>query len=101
MNFDKSYIDVAFINARVITVNDKDEISEAVGIKKNKIVFVGTTKELLELADDTTKIIDLKGKTLMPGLIDSHFHPIFNGFIGNEPDSPMRNIDSTQCRSIK
>ena len=38
MNFDKSYIDVAFINARVITVNDKDEISEAVGIKKNKIV---------------------------------------------------------------
>ena len=40
MDFDFSYLDMAFINGQVVTVNEKDEICEAVGIKKNKIVYV-------------------------------------------------------------
>lgn len=101
MKFDKTYVDLAFINAKVITVNENDDMAEAVGIKKNKIVYVGTTKELLELTDENTRIVDVKGRTVMPGLIDSHFHPILNGFIGDELDSAIINIDSTQCKSIK
>ena len=44
MKFDFSYLDIAFKNGSVITVNDTDEIAEAVGIKGNKIVFVGPTR---------------------------------------------------------
>lgn len=89
MRFDNSCIDMAFINGSVITVNSKYDIAEAVGIKKNKIVFVGSTKELEELIDEKTEIIDLDGKTIMPGLIDTHFHPILNGFFGDDVDASI------------
>ncbi len=101
MKFDKTYIDVAFINGSVITVNDSDEIAQAVGIKNNRIVFVGSDEQLKELTDGNTKIVDLQGRTLMPGLIDSHFHPLFKGLLGNEVESSIINIDTSQCKSIK
>ena len=81
MSFDFSYIDKAFINGSVVTVNPQDEICQAVGIKGNKIVFVGTTAELVKLVDEHTQIIDLKGRTMAPGFIDSHYHPILSGFM--------------------
>ncbi|MEG2199805.1 MAG: amidohydrolase family protein, partial [Anaerovorax sp.] len=101
MNFDFSYIDTAFINGKVITVNARDEIEEAVGIKGNQIVFVGKTKELISLTDSDTKVIDLHGKTLMPGLIDSHFHPILAGLINPEPDSPIIDTFFENCKNLK
>lgn len=101
MKFDFSYIDIAFVNGKVITVNYNDDITEAVGVKGNKIVFVGSTNDLHELIDKNTKVIDLKGRTLMPGLIDTHFHPIFNGFIGDSIDSAIINIGISRCKSVK
>lgn len=100
MNFDYSYIDIGFYNGRVITVSDNDEIEEAVGIKDNKIVFVGTDEELNELIDDETVLIDLDGRTLTPGLIDSHYHPILSGFFGDNPDSAIINTREDTCKSI-
>lgn len=96
MNFDFSYIDTAFINGNVVTVNETDEICEAVGVKHNKIVFVGTTSDLLKLTDDHTQIIDLKGRTMTPGFIDSHYHPILSGFMNGAI------IDATypKCKNI-
>ncbi len=101
MNFDRSYIDMAFINGSVITVNEKEDIEEAVGIKESEIVFVGTTEELLSLTDETTKIIDLQGKTLMPGFIDTHYHPILNGFFGNDENASIINTSYDNCPSIE
>lgn len=101
MNFDYSYIDTAFINGKVITVNEKDAIEEAVGVKGNKIVFVGKTDELTKLISENTKVIDLQERTLMPGIIDAHFHPILNGFCENPIDAAMINIDASQCKSVK
>ena len=54
MNFDFSYLDIAFKNGSVITVNEKDEIAEAVGVKGNKIVFVHASPE------DTGKFVNVK-----------------------------------------
>ena len=71
MRFDFSYLDMAFINGQIVTVNEKDEICQAVGIKKNKIVFVGTDEEIRRIIDEKTKVIDLKGRTMCPGFIDS------------------------------
>lgn len=101
MNFDFSYMDIAFKNGRVITVNKEDEIVQAVGIKGNKIVFAGSDTELETLIDEKTKVIDLNGRTLMPGLIDSHYHPILSGLLGTELDSAMIDIFYTNCKSLK
>ena len=72
MNFDYSYVDIAFYNGTIVTVDENDEIAEAVGIKGNKIVFVGKDEELKKIIDEKTILIDLKGRSLLPGLIDSH-----------------------------
>lgn len=100
MSFDYSYIDIGFYNGSVVTVNKDDDIKEAVGIKDKKIVFVGSTEELKKLADENTKMVDLKGKTIMPGLIDSHFHPILSGFFGVDPDEAIIDINAKNCKSI-
>ncbi len=100
MNFDYSYIDIAFINGKVITVNETDDIAEAVGIKGNKIAFVGTTEELKTLIDEKTKVYDLGGRTLMPGMIDTHIHPFLLGLLGTEPDSPMISLFGDRIASL-
>lgn len=96
MEFDFSYVDIAFKNGKVITVNDKDELAEAVGIKKNKIVFVGSNEDLEKIVDEKTKIIDLKGRALTPGFIDCHFHPILYGFM----NGAIIDITYPKCKSI-
>src|SRR5659263_220640 len=94
-------IDVAFINGSVVTINEKDEIAEAVGIKDNKIVFVGLTEDLKKNIDHETKVIDLEGKSLVPGFIDSHFHPILKGFFGDDEDASIINTSHANCPSIE
>lgn len=101
MNFDFSYLDVAFKNGSVITVNETDEVAQAVGIKGNKIVFVGSNADIDQLLDSHTKVYDLAGRSLLPGFNDSHFHPILNGMLG--PDMSCGMIDTTKknCPSLE
>ncbi|NLK96001.1 MAG: amidohydrolase [Clostridiales bacterium] len=68
------YADIAFINGKVITVNKKDEIKEAVVTSGKKILAVGSNDEVKKYINDKTKIIDLRGRSLCPGFIDSHMH---------------------------
>ena len=100
MNFDFSYLDIAFKNGSVITVNETDEIAEAVGVKGNKIVFVGSNADIDKLIDEKTKVVDLKGRTLMPGLNDTHYHPILNGMIDQELDSGIVSTGLEMCKTI-
>jgi predicted amidohydrolase YtcJ len=48
--------------------------AEAVATKDGEIVFVGSTRDALNLKDESTRVVDLAGATLMPGLVDSHTH---------------------------
>ena len=50
--------------------------AEAVVIKEDKIVFVGTKRQALNKAGKEARQVDLKGRTLMPGFIDAHMHPL-------------------------
>lgn len=68
-----------FINGEIITVNDKDQIAEAVAIEDNRIIAVGTTEEILKLQDGKIKVTNLAGRTLMPGIIESHIHTTIYG----------------------
>jgi len=85
--------DLLLYNGRVVTVDAKFAIHEAVAVKGNRIVAVGTTKELLAKERGTrTEAIDLGGGMVIPGLIDSHVHPLEAGL--SEERSPLPRISS-------
>jgi len=66
----------------IYTVDDAQPIVEAVAVKDNNILFAGTLNEAEKYKTETTEIIDLKGKTMTPGLIEGHGH--FMGLGYNE-----------------
>src|SRR5271154_467408 len=66
--------DMILIDGKILTVDAKDSIAEAVAIAKGKIVAVGTTAQIQRLASPATRVIDLHGLTATPGLIDTHGH---------------------------
>jgi predicted amidohydrolase YtcJ len=69
--------DIIFHNGVVLTMLDSPARAQALAIVGAKIAAVGTNEEMLALADDSTTLIDLQGRTLMPGFIDPHTH-LFN-----------------------
>jgi predicted amidohydrolase YtcJ len=69
------HADMILINGKIITVDQHFTIAEAVAVEKGKIAAVGSNAEIRKLADNQTNIIDLKGRTVIPGLIDAHLHP--------------------------
>ena len=78
IKLDKSAVvtdaDKIIINGIVVTVNDANTIAEAVAIKDGNILAVGTNKEIKAFKGDLTEVVDLHGKTLIPGFIDGHSH---------------------------
>ncbi|MCI2063226.1 MAG: amidohydrolase [Eubacteriaceae bacterium] len=91
----------AFINGSVITVDDNNSITEAILTENNRIVYTGTNAEVEKLAGKDAEFTDLNGRTLMPGLIDSHYHPILNGLLGPELDAAMIDTFYSNCKSLK
>lgn len=65
-----------FNNGKIYTVNDKQEWADAVAVKDNKIIFVGSNEEVKNYVDSSTKVTNLSGKMMMPGFHDVHMHPI-------------------------
>lgn len=66
--------DFVFINGEVVTVDQNNRIVESVAVKENKIIAVGSNKEVQKYITEGTSIIDLNGKSLLPGFIDAHLH---------------------------
>jgi predicted amidohydrolase YtcJ len=72
--------DQVFINGIVYTVDESNPKSEAVAIKDGLILAVGTTEEIQVFVGKETEVIDLKGKTMTPGFIESHAHLMGIGY---------------------
>ena len=70
--------DTIFVNGKVLTVDADFSVVEAVAVSGMRISAVGTTAEIDALRGESTDVIDLDGKTLIPGLIDNHNHLIYN-----------------------
>jgi predicted amidohydrolase YtcJ len=66
--------DAILVNGKIVTVDDRFTIAKALAIKDGRIVAVGAEAAIQKLADASTRRIDLKGKTVIPGLIDNHAH---------------------------
>lgn len=78
--------DVIFFGGDIITVNDLQPDAEAVAIKDGKIVFVGDKKAAFDWKGEKTELLDLQGKTLMPGFINPHTHVILDALITASTD---------------
>ena len=68
--------DVIFVNAHVTTLNDAAPEAEAVAVTGGRFAAVGSRADVEKLAGKSTTVIDLKGKRVVPGLIDAHCHPV-------------------------
>ncbi|MDC3956978.1 amidohydrolase [Polyangium jinanense] len=72
-------VDLILTNGRFTTLDPGEPAPEAVAIEGGKFSAVGGTKEILALADERTRVVDLRGRRVVPGLIDSHLHVIRGG----------------------
>jgi hypothetical protein len=66
--------DVVFKNGNVYTANDRAPRAEAIAVKGDRIVFVGTNADAQKFVGANTRVVDLKGNTVLPGFTDSHQH---------------------------
>ena len=66
--------DLVVVNAKVLTVDANDTQAEAVAIRGNTFAAVGTTAAIRKMAGPGTRVIDAGGRTVVPGLIESHVH---------------------------
>jgi predicted amidohydrolase YtcJ len=84
-NTDKpSPISTVYYNGDILTMEGESaNYAEAVVVKDGKIIFVGNKDEAMKQAGDDHTMVDLKGKTMMPGFIDPHLHPNLGCFILN------------------
>ena len=72
--------DLILINGRLWTGNKSQQWVEALASRGERIIAIGSTREIKKLADTKTRIIDLKGRLALPGFIDDHTHFIEGGF---------------------
>jgi len=66
--------DLIVVNARIYTVDNARPMASALAVRDGRIVFVGSDSEARVLARNNTRIVDLKGRTVIPGMVDAHAH---------------------------
>jgi len=68
--------DTVLLNGKVVTLDARSTTQEAIAVRDGRIIAVGTTADIRKLAGPATRVIDARGRTVIPGLIDSHLHAI-------------------------
>ncbi|HJZ55267.1 MAG TPA: amidohydrolase [Gemmataceae bacterium] len=84
--------DLIVHRAKVVTVDAKFSFAQAVAVRSGRVVAVGTDAEVLKLQGANTRVIDAGGKTVLPGLYDSHVHP--GGVVASEIGDPIPLLQS-------
>jgi predicted amidohydrolase YtcJ len=84
--------DLIVHNAKAVTLDAKSAIAEAIAVRGGKITAVGTSADVMRQKGERTRVMDAGGKTLLPGLHDSHVHP--TGAALSEAGDPIPNLRS-------
>ncbi len=90
--------DVIYHGGDILTIDDTQPTARAIAVKDGKIAAVGKTDDVFVLKGDATRVVDLKGKTLVPGFIDGHSHFINSLQVSRQancfspPAGPARSI---------
>src|SRR5438552_13520787 len=86
--------DLILHHGKIVTVDKHFTIHQAMAVQDGRILRVGSDEHVLQTKGPQTKLLDLKGKTVLPGLIDSHVHP--TGACMTEFDHPIPDMESIQ-----
>ncbi|MEE8161143.1 MAG: amidohydrolase family protein, partial [Acidobacteriota bacterium] len=85
--------DVIFVNGKIVTVNQDFDVVEALAVKEGRIIALGKSDQIRGLASPATRVVDLGGKTVLPGFNDNHIHMGTGGGGWNRGEN-WRDIDS-------
>jgi len=66
--------DIVFVNGKVVTVNSRDEVVEALAVRGNRILRVGSLLYVEKTVGAGTRVVNLKGRALIPGFVENHIH---------------------------
>lgn len=80
-------VDFILHNGKILTVDKAFSIADAIAITDDRIVAVGKDADILKRKAPSTKVVDLQGRTVLPGLYDSHLHPV--GAATSELNEPL------------
>lgn len=90
--------DLVLYNANIITIDADRPRAQAAAIWRDRIMAVGTNDEVRALANRNTKLVDLTGRTVVPGFIDAHSHPAVAGRLHlRQVDADLRSITAIQA----
>jgi predicted amidohydrolase YtcJ len=81
----RNQVELVLYNGNIITVDDDMPRAESVAVSGERIVYVGSSETALSLASKDTELVDLKGKTLIPGFNDDHTHTLGAGAFYLQP----------------
>ena len=90
--------DAVYLNGKIITVDDENPKAQAVAIKDGKIIYVGDVRGSKPFTAESTRQIDLQGKTMVPGFVDAHGHVVSAGLQAASanllplPDGPVNSF---------
>ena len=94
--------DTLYTGGTILTMDDRMPSAEAVAVKDGRILAVGELSEVREHAGDGTRVVDLEGRALLPGFVDSHGHVVMGGLqalsanLLAPPDGEVKDIASLQ-----
>ena len=86
--------DLILHRGKIATVDERFSLGEALAVKDGKLLAVGTSAEVLRLKGPRTEVVDLQGRLVIPGLMDSHVHPA--GAAMTEFDHPIPDMESIE-----
>lgn len=86
--------DLILRHGRIVTVDERFRIAEAMAVRGGRIAAVGSEREVLARRGPHTRVVDLRGRMVLPGLIDSHTHP--TGASMTEWDHPIPTMERIQ-----
>src|SRR5713101_5229230 len=89
---DNTAADLIIHHGKVVTVDSKFRIEEAIAVRQERIIAVGDDKTVLKYKGKETRLIDAGGRTVLPGLYDSHVHPL--GAATSELAEPLPNLQA-------
>ena len=85
-------MDTIFYNGRIRTLDDNGSVAEAVGVENGKIIFVGSNEEALAM--ECANRVDLGGRLMLPGFVDSHLHMLHYAFV-------EKSVKLFDCQSVE
>jgi predicted amidohydrolase YtcJ len=83
--------DIVFYNGKIVTVSETNPVVEAVAIRGNRFLKAGSDEEVLKVVGPSTKKYDLKGRCVLPGVVEGHTHPVSAALSEQEGPVPVMN----------